>query len=249
VLGPGYGQSEEDSLGYIEVLSIAQRIEGTPREEKERQKAYLEHFSQCSRVAVIHAGRGEFMRLLKSKGIKAIGCETNPVLAEFCQDSDLDVAFDDPFSFMSGLDNSSLDGVFITRFAGYKSPRALLNMLLLCHKKLKTNGILLIETPNPYSISAISRYALGESDWSHPVHPATLKSLCLACGFVNPEVMFIEKPSYEQNIRKLDLISHSSGLREQEVELFRTIDENFQIIGQLLFGYSDYAIVARKNEV
>lgn len=245
VSGDG-SRGKKELADSIDVLALCMRLQGSPRAQKERQKAYLNYFKGCKDVVHVGCGRGEFLQLLSSQGIRATGSETNQTLVEYCSDCELDVVLSDPIDFLDSLEDSSLDGILLSKFAGRKSPAQLVRMLEICKRKLKTGSPLVIETPNPFSVFAIASYAIEESEFLHPLHPETLKLICTTYGFKEPQVVFLNPLPPEENLEELDLKTTGAFLDPREIELFNTVNENFSKINRLLFSHADYALVAKR---
>lgn len=240
------GESEaKDLLGSLDILSLEQRVHGSPKVVKDRQRVYLPYFRGCRNVLAIGCGRGELLQLLAQEGISVRGVETNPTLVGYCRDHDLDVARVDPLEYLEAVDDCSLDGIALSRFAGHQPPIRLIGMLDLCRVKLVDEGVLVIETPNPFSLYVAASYVLENSGRVHPLHPETLKLLCLYYGFVEPEVIFLNPLPPEEHLEELELTSFSATLDPREQELFGLVNENFQKMNRILFSHRDYALVTR----
>ena len=240
------GESEaKDLLGSLDILSLEQRVHGSPKVVKDRQRVYLPYFRGCRNVLAIGCGRGELLQLLAQEGISVRGVETNPTLVGYCRDHDLDVARVDPLEYLEAVDDCSLDGIALSRFAGHQPPVRLIGMLDLCRMKLADEGVLVIETPNPFSLYVAASYVLENSGRVHPLHPETLKLLCLSYGFVEPEVIFLNPLPPEEHLEELELTSFSATLDPREQELFGQVNENFQKMNRILFSHRDYALVTR----
>ena len=242
------GESEtKDLLGALDILSLEQRVHGSPKAVKDRQKVYLPYFRGCGNVLAIGCGRGELLQLLAQEGISVKGIETNTTLVAYCRDHDLDVARVDPLEYLEAADDASLDGIALSRFAGHQAPARLIGMLNLCRMKLADEGILVIETPNPFSLYVAASYVLENSGRVHPLHPETLKLLCLSYGFLDPEVIFLNPLPPEEHLDELELTSFSATLDPREQELFGRVNENFQKMNRTLFSHRDYALVTRRG--
>ena len=231
----------------LDVLTLEQRVHGSPILVKDRQRVYLQYFRECKNVLAFGCGRGEMLQLLTEAGIPARGTETNPALVGYCRDQGLDVSQVDPLEYLETQDDGLLDGIMLSRFAGHHQPARLVRVLQLCRQKLADEGILVIETPNPFSLYAVTSYALEDSTRIHPLHPETLKLLCLSCGFLEPEVLFLNSLPPEENLEELEISSTMAILDPREQELFTKINQNFRKINRSLFSHRDYALVTRRG--
>ncbi len=245
--GDNGGGRVDDVMGAIDVLTLEQRVHGSPRMVKDRQRVFLQYFAGCSSVLAVGCGRGEMLQLLEQEGIKARGVETNPTLVDYCRDNGLDVLQADPVEYLLSLEDGALEGLFLARFAGHEPPARLVGMLALCRKKLAPGAPLVIETPNPFSLYAVASYALETSGQAHPLHPETLKQLCLSYGFTQPSVMFLTPLPPEEHLEVLELASSGALLEPRQQELFHQVSENFARLNRILFSHRDYAVVARRE--
>src|SRR5450830_403064 len=86
VVGNGGESETKDLLGALDILSLEQRVHGSPKAVKDRQKVYLPYFRECGNVLAIGCGRGELLQLPAQEGISVKGIETNPTLVAYCRD-------------------------------------------------------------------------------------------------------------------------------------------------------------------
>lgn len=244
--GNGGGDSE-DIISSLDVLSLEQRIHGSPRLVQERQRVYLQYFRGCQNVLAVGCGRGELLQMLKQEGIPVRGTETNGTLVGYCRDNGLDVSRIDPVDFLETCADGSLDGIALSRFAGHQPPSRLIKMLNLCNRVLVDGAVLVIETPNPFSLYTVASYALEESDQVHPLHPETLRLLCVTYGFVEPTVMFLNPLPPEEQLEELELTASGALLDPRQQELFNQVNVNFEKLNRILFSHSDFAVVTRRG--
>ncbi|MBU4385749.1 MAG: class I SAM-dependent methyltransferase [Actinobacteria bacterium] len=244
--GNGGGEADE-LLASLDVLTLEQRVHGSPRMVRDRQRVYLPYFHGGRNVLAIGCGRGELLQLLSGEGIVARGTESDATLVGFCRDNDLDVSHVDSLDYLEALPDGSLDGIVLSRFAGHQPPARLVRMLNLCGQKLEGGAVLIIETPNPFSLYSVANYTLEESDRIHPMHPETLKLLCLSCGFMEPTVMFLNPLPPEENLEELEISSRGAIIDPREQELFHQVNQNFAKINRILFSHREYAVVTRRG--
>jgi SAM-dependent methyltransferase len=247
--GDNSGGETGDALSSLDVLSLEQRIHGSPRVVQDRQRVYLEHFHECRNVLTMGCGRGELLQLLAQEGIPAKGTETDATLVFYCRDKDLDVTRADPLEYLESCEDASFDGIALSRFAGHQPQARLIEMLRLCRKKLSEGAPLVIETPNPFSLYSVAGYTLENSDRVYPLYPETLRLLCVTYGFVKPTVMFLDPPPLEENLEELELASIGVALEARQKELFHRVNQNFDKINRILFSHSDYAVVTRRGRM
>jgi hypothetical protein len=199
------------------------------------------------RRAAIGCGRGELLQLFEQEGIPVKGTETNATLVDYCKDNDLEVVLVDPIEYLEACEDRSLDGIVLSRFAGHEPPARLVRMLTLCRDKLLDAGPLVIETPNPFSVYAVASYALETQGQAHPLHPETLKQLCVSYAFTDPAVMFLNPLPPEEHLQELELVASAALLEPRQQELFHQVNQNFVRLNRLLFSHRDYAILTRRG--
>jgi SAM-dependent methyltransferase len=238
---------DTDILSALDVLTLEQRIHGSLRMVQDRQKVYLQYFRDCSNVLAIGCGRGELLQLFKQEGIGARGTETNATLVGYCRDNELEVSKIDPMVYLDSCEDGSLDGIVLSRYAGHQPPARLIRMLSLCHAKLAEGAALVVEAPNPFSLYAVASYALDDSERVHPLHPETLRLLCVTYGFIEPVVMFLNPLPPEEHLEELDLTSTATVLDPRQQALFDQANKNFAKINRILFSHSDYAVVTHRG--
>jgi SAM-dependent methyltransferase len=243
---PNGGHGNE-ILSSLDVLSLEQRIHGSPRVVQERQRAYVQYFTACINVLALGCGRGELLQLFAQEGVQARGTDMNATLVSYCRDNELDVSKAEPLEYLESCEDGSLDGIILSRFAGHQPPARLVRMLNLCRQKLMPGATLLIEAPNPFSLYTVASYALDDADGTHPLHPETLRLLCVTLGFQEPTVMFMNPLPPEEHLEELDLTMSGAVFDVRQQELFHQMSQNFAKLNRILFSHSDYAVVTRRK--
>ena len=212
---------------------------------KEYQRRYLHYFEGCSNVLVLGCGRGEFLQLLASQGIPGRGIEENVKLVRYCHERHMDVLHANPIEYLESQEYLSVDGILLSRVSGKMSPVSLIRLLGICRRKLTKDSVLVIERPNPLSLRILADQITEESEPVYPLQPETLKLLCLTLGFEDAEVVSLDTEQTEAQLKCLDL--DGTILEHKQHELFETVDYNFSVISNLLFGPGDYILVVRRS--
>ena len=104
-------------------------------------------------------------------------------------------------------------------------------LVALAGEKLADGGVLILETPNPESLVAGSINFHRDLTHVRPIHPDTLAFLAESAGFSNVE------------IRRLSPVPDEDRL---PVPGDGRLDAVVERLNDLLYGYQDYAVVARK---
>jgi len=212
---------------------------GDEEEIKERQRRYLEYFKSAEQVLDVGCGRGEFLELLRQVGIKAKGIDANLDMVLLCQEKGLDVAQEDAVAYLEALSDESLDGVFAAQFIQHLPPSEIVRFVQLCHRKLKPNGVILLETPNPQCLTTMAWafYLYFSHLW--PCHPEAMRYLLESMRFRDVHLEFSAPVDAQASIPFM-----------QDVSLFGAETERFnraaQRLNELIFGCQDYAVIGRK---
>lgn len=244
----GTGRRKADAVWEpLDVLTVMQLVYGSPRELKERQRVYLDWFSGASNALVIGCGRGEFLQLLAAAGVDAAGVESCDVLADYCLEHELRVTAEDPLEHLASRADGSIGAVLITRLTAHYTPARLVSMLRVCAGKLCDGGSLVIEAPSAFPVHAVNGHAPDGSEWAYPLSPEALRFVCLASGFEDPEIISLGTTGPEERLEELDIWGVDTTLEPWQLEVFNTINSNFQRIADALSRHEDYALAMRRG--
>ncbi len=138
---------------------------------------YVPRFDGQSDVLDIGCGRGEFLELLKARGVTARGVDTNHEMVEVCRAHGLDVTEDDALRLLMTLDDSSVGGIFAAQVVEHLQPRYLMRLLDTAAHKMRPGGVLVLETINPACWLAFFESFVRDVTHVWPLHPETLQYL------------------------------------------------------------------------
>jgi O-antigen chain-terminating methyltransferase len=215
------------------------RMRGPRDVVRERQSSYVDEFRDAAPVLDVGCGRGEFLELLREAGVEASGIDLDEDMVEHCREEGLDVQRAEALSFLSGLADGSLGGIFCAHLVEHLGPTALLRLLQLSAAKLQPGGVFVAETPNPLSLYALANFS---ADLSHdrPIHPATLEFLVRQAGFRRAELRFLGPVPEPERLRPVPLPAEPAFVDTREA-----LDANVDRLNDVVFGPQDYSIVAR----
>lgn len=208
---------------------------------KKRQQQYLKYFEGCSSVLDLGCGRGEFLELLKERGIGGYGVDIEPDAISYCLDSGLKAIEAEAIEHLSSLEDESLDGVFISQVVEHLTPPEIIKLIGLLHKKIKPGFYVVVETPNPQCLLIFASFFYADLSHVQPVHPETMKFLLSSVGFRDVEVFFTNPVPKDQRLKMI-----GRGTESLSDETIDELNQNFEKLNSVLFGYMDYAVVARK---
>ncbi len=230
--------------GHLDYFSFESRFRGTTDEIKERQRRYLDLLSEAGPVLDIGCGRGEFLELLRERFIEASGIDTNADMVEACRRNGLNVSQADAISYLSGLVDNSLGSIFMAQLVEHLKPRQIVRIIELAQRKLRSGGVLMIETLNPLCLIAIANQFNLDPTHDRPVHPELLRFICESNGFTEVTVQFLTPVPDEYRLRRLPDLDHNGFPAK---DLIALANDNIDRLNDLLYGNQEYAVIARKR--
>ena len=150
---------------------------------REALRHYVPMFEDRSPVLELGCGRGEFLRLLDDKGIKAEGIDPDDAVAEAARASGLDVTAGDPVAFLHGEPAPGpYQGVFCDHLVEHLTPDQVGELLAGVRRVLAPGGRFVAVTPNPACYAVLSH-----DFWRDPGHVRLydlplLERLCRQAG-------------------------------------------------------------------
>lgn len=177
-------------------------------------------------VLDVGCGRGEFLAMLKKAGVPASGVETNPLAVAAARDAGLEIEEGDGIASLERRDAGSLGAVVAFQVVEHWSAAATWTFLVAALRALRPGGVLIAETINTDSLSALKAFFLDPTH-VRPVPADALRFLAEAAGFVDCR------------------IEYRAPLPPEERLVERS--ENDERLNRLLFAPQDYALIARKN--
>jgi len=212
---------------------------GSGKEVRERQAGYLPLFEGQAPVLDVACGRGEFLALLQEKGIEARGVDLDPDMVARCLEQGLDVVQADAFQHLESLPDDSLGGIFSAQFVEHLPPPGYVRLVRLAHQKLRSGGVLLLETQNPECLATLSQSFFLDPTHAQPIPSGQLRFFMEEAGFtritirhVSPVQPFLpDLPLWPES----DASPAAQGWNREA----RRFNEKY-------FGYQDYALIGFK---
>ena len=198
---------------------------------RERQQDYVELLREAKRVVDLGCGRGELIELLREAGVDAYGVEIDPDFIALLEEKGIEVAAEDAVTHLGKLQDDSLGGIVGSHLVEHLPAAAVAQLVARAAEKLAAGGVLILETPNPESLVAGSINFHRDLTHVRPIHPDTLAFLAESAGFSDVE------------IRRLSPVPDDERL---PVPANGGLGEVVERLNDLLYGYQDYAVVARK---
>jgi O-antigen chain-terminating methyltransferase len=202
-----------------------ERFRGAPEAIAESQRPYVALVREApGPVLDVGCGRGEFLRLLRDARIPASGIESNPVSLRLCRDEGLEVEEGEAVSLLEAKPPASLGAIVAFQVVEHWSAARIFAFLRQARRAVRPGGVLVIETVNTDSLSALRAFFLDPTH-VRPVPPAALAFLAEAAGFSDARI------EYRTPLPESERLSEATA--------------NDAKLNRLLFGPQDYALIAR----
>jgi SAM-dependent methyltransferase len=157
---------------------------------------YIPFFEDARNVLDLGCGMGDFLQLLKNKGINGYGVDSDSRMVKYCRRQGYKAVKKDAMSFLRET-RLRFDGILCSHVLEHMSAKDSLALLRMCRKVLTNKGVIVVSTPNPSSLPT----QLHEF-WRDPTHvrmyaPELLTFLLHFSGYrvidsgVNPNYYFI----------------------------------------------------------
>jgi SAM-dependent methyltransferase len=213
-------------------------MRGSREEIAARQRGYLDAFAKVDDILDAGCGRGEFLLLLRDAGKTARGVDIDPDMVGQARAQGLDVVQGDAIECLAGLDSGSIGGVFAAQVVEHLRPDRLVAFLAASARALRPGGVIVLETINPASLSALRNY-FADLTHAQPLVAETLAFLVESAGFRDVRV---ELTSPVPDAGRLIHIPYEASVPESARMVS---DRNVDLLNALLFAPQDYAVVAR----
>ncbi|HET9272194.1 MAG TPA: methyltransferase domain-containing protein [Vicinamibacterales bacterium] len=233
---PGQTSSEALSAKYV---GFEDQFRGAQEDIAARQREYVEIFAGASDVLDVGCGRGEFLALLKERGVRARGIDVNDSMVEVCVQKGLDASKADALDYLRAQPEGSLGGLLAAQVVEHLDPAYLTNLLDAAYAALRPGAPIVLETINPACWFAFFESYVRDITHVRPLHPDTLKFLLQASGFGGVEIRY-QAPYPEHH--KLQRVAPAALGDASE-----TLNANVDKLNSLLFTYLDYAAIARRT--
>jgi O-antigen chain-terminating methyltransferase len=208
----------------IDWLKFAEKFRGSETAVERRQQIYALRFRDHAPVLDLGCGRGEMLEVFRQSGIQAAGIDLNDDSLALCRAKGLQVESADLYAYLRALPDSSLGGMVCSQVVEHLPPDRLPELIQLAHAKLRTGGLLAIETPNPECLAIFATHFYLDPTHRHPIPPALLSFYLEEAGFGRIEV---------------ERLSPATETMPSLKELPEAFQKEF-------FGALDYAVFARK---
>ncbi len=156
----------------LDYQAFSERFRGSEQHVIENQRYYASRF--LGEVLDIGCGHGEFLEVMRDSGVQARGIDSSPESVAYCRAKGLAVEQADLFTYLDGLADCSLDGIFSSQVVEHLPGDRIPSMIRLCAAKLRSGGVLAIETPNPSCLAIFATHFYLDPTHIRPVPSALL---------------------------------------------------------------------------
>jgi len=231
---PGGASAADPPLDY---LAFEARFRGSEETIRDRQTAYRALLADRRRVVDLGCGRGELVQLLVDAGVDAYGVELNADFVELVAEKGLEVVRQDLLQHVEGLAPGDVDAIVASHVVEHLPPAVVSRLVATAFDRLPDGGLLVLETPNPESLVAGSVNFHRDPTHVRPVHPETLAFICDSAGFASTEILRL---SPVPDAERLPMAGPGGGA------LGEHLDRVVARLNDLLYGFQDYAVAARR---
>jgi SAM-dependent methyltransferase len=226
-----------DSYKYVGFENL---YRGSQDAIRARLESYLPYFEGTADVLDVGCGRGEFLDLLKARGISARGLDLNHEMVEVCRARGLDVTERDAVTYLEQQADGALGGIFAAQVVEHLQPGYLLRLLDLAFQKLRPGAPIVLETLNPACWTAFFDSFIRDITHVWPLHPDTLRYLVLASGFPAARIEYRSPVAPQDRLQPVPVTPGAAA------DLAETFNANVEKLNARMFTFLDYAIVGSR---
>ena len=232
-------------LDAFKYVGFEDAFRGSPSEIRRRLEEYVPRFRGRSDILDIGCGRGEFLDLLRQEGISARGLDLNPAMVDEARGRGLDAVQADALSYLDGLPDGALGGLFAAQVVEHLPGHYLTRLLETAAHKIRPGGLIVLETINPACWLAFFESFIRDVTHVWPLHPDTLQYFLRVSGFSRVEVEF--KSPVDASSRLMPLARPAHEIAGADLaDLVDTLNENTAKLNARLFGSQDYAVIGHR---
>jgi SAM-dependent methyltransferase len=233
--------NEADHLLDTMYVAFEDCFRGTREDIKQRLSAYLPALPQgvgsgFAPAVDLGCGRGEWLELLKERGLAATGVDLNRVMAEFCRERELEVVEADALAYLCDQPDSSLGLITGFHIIEHVPLRTLIALLDESLRVLQPGGMVIFETPNPENLVVGACNFYMDPTHRNPLPPTMTQFLVEARGFVRCEIRRMNQQVLNDPLRLLE--PGIPGVAE--------LNPLIQMAKDHYFAAPDYAVIGYK---
>jgi glycosyltransferase involved in cell wall biosynthesis/SAM-dependent methyltransferase len=179
----GYGRHDGDPERGGTYDAFEDIFRGPEHFIRDRQRRYLDLLGDREPVLDVGCGRGEFLDLLRERGLEYAGIDPDPDMVGRCRAKGHErVEVADANSYLEKCADDSIGAIFCAQVIEHMPYEELLRFYDLGLRKLKPGGLFILETVNPHSVPALKTFWVDPTH-QHPLFPEVALALCQISGF------------------------------------------------------------------
>jgi 2-polyprenyl-3-methyl-5-hydroxy-6-metoxy-1,4-benzoquinol methylase len=203
---------------------FAERFRGSEDHVRRNLQFYKPYFDGLSNVLDIGCGRGEFLETMRELNVPARGIDLGAESVAQCRHKGLTAEEADLFEYLALQPDGEFDGIISSQVVEHLAPERVPELIRLCGAKLRRNGVLAIETPNPACLAIFATHFYLDPTHTRPVPHQLLAFYMEEAGFGRIEV-------------------HPLSPALESLPEIGELPENFR---NRFFGGLDFAIIGRR---
>jgi O-antigen chain-terminating methyltransferase len=229
-------------VGATDYVGFEDRFRGSSSEIRRRAEEYASMLASVSDVLDVGCGRGELLSLLRAKGVRARGVDTNKGMVDLCLEQGLDAEVGDAVGYLERQPDASLGGLVAIQVVEHFEPPYLARFLECAYRVLRPGAPIVLETINPACWTAFFECYLRDLTHQRALHPDTLRFLVQAAGFGGADVRYRQPVAESDRLQRADAGGGSADL----LALAAAVNDHADKLNGRLFSWMDYAVVARR---
>lgn len=198
----------------------------------QRQQDYLPMLpaviTEATPLIDLGCGRGEWLKVLKSKGISAIGVDSNTVCIAECKEENLAVEENDLLSFLSARPNASVGTYTLFQVLEHLPFAILVEALREMRRTLVPGGRVIAEIPNAKNLRVSAGTFWIDPTHQRPLFPELLMFLATEVGFAQADGVYTNNLAPQHDL---------SGLPDGATNALRSVVDAVD-------GAGDFALIA-----
>ena len=229
-------------------VGFEDRFRGSQESIRARLEDYVPLFKAApdgGDILDIGCGRGELLALLSEAGIRARGIDVNGEMIALCRERGFNAEQADALTYLESVPDASLGGLTAVQVVEHLEPGYLARFLEAAFHKLRPGSPIVLETINPACWMAFFEAYIRDLTHAQPIHPDTLRFLVQASGFSSVDVQLrspVADADRLERVADAALADGPSALRAA----VGAINANADKLNARLFGFMDYAVIARR---
>lgn len=182
-------QSNQNTIDDILYVALEDAFRGDRDLVAQRQSEYIPLLG--NKIDTDHplidlgCGRGEWLTMLKERGIPARGIDGNSACVAECVELDLDVQKGDLIAFLKQCEDDSFGAVTLFQVFEHLPFPVLVDCLQEIQRVLVSGGILIAEIPNAKNVRVGSGTFWIDPTHQRPLFPEVLQFLATYVGFTS----------------------------------------------------------------